>query len=150
MNLAEVSSLFCPILSCMYSILYGKLKNSYDKKRECRVDDMDHYLLTPSLHKHGFIKFVAEKLNANNKPYFEEWYEDSEGNDPYYSEIYDKPKDESKQKQYDKVQQTKDFATKVASEYTMSSLLQKLISDAEIIGTTKSENLDRVDCRDYL
>ena len=133
-----------------YSILYGKLKNSYDKKRECRVDDMDHYLLTPSLHKHGFIKFVAEKLNASNKPYFEEWYEDSEGNAPYYSERYDRPKDETRQKQYNQVQQTKDLAAKVASEYTMSSLLQKLISDAEIIGTTKSENLDRGDCRDYL
>ena len=133
-----------------YSRFYGNLKNSYDKKRECRVDDMDHYLLTPSLHKHGFIKFVAEKLNSNNKPYFEEWYEDSEGNYPYYSERYDKPKDETKQKQYDQVQQTKDLAAKVASEYTMSSLLQKLISDAKTIRTTKIENLDRGDCRDYL
>ncbi len=133
-----------------YSILYGKLKNSYDKKRECRVDDVDHYLLTPSLHKHGFIKFVAEKLNSNNKPYIEEWYEDVEGNDPYYSERFDRPKDETKQKQYDQVQQAKDLANKAVSEYTMSSLLQKLISDAEMISGTKTDNLDRGDCRDYL
>jgi hypothetical protein len=130
-----------------YSKLYQNMKNNYDKKRQCRVDNLDHYLESPSPQRHDFIKVVANSLNSNKKTYFDEWFEDVEGNDPRYSSRFDeKSKDESKWDNNDKINAVK----KSAESYQISSQFQKFLKDSETIANKKDDDLDRGECKDFL